>query len=329
MKVSSKFEFHFIYLSFKLIKLRYKLFIRGYVMILLKLLYKLRKRTILLILGLLYLSILIIFGIVYWKIANMSSGEYFIFQSDINMNTKITVFKKNLKINIHNRDFNQIINDLIKSEEYKRPVVKLYADTSSKDKELYAFVLDKPIGEMWACYYYLLLQGNGITHMKIDSAEEQVINNKIKAYKLKLSLYKINSNNKDDSYIVYKKDDSKNFKKIDTVTVWIKDYPIIEDEFLKKDYQFYPLSFYFTNLMENSMSFLDDSPLVLKSVANGSFKYPLWNFLYFSSVTITTLGYGDILPNSTIVRILVMFETVSGVLIIGMFVSCLFWNKYD
>lgn len=298
-------------------------------MILLKPLYKLRKRTLLLILGLLYLSILIIFGIVYWRIANMSSGEYFVFQNDINMNTKITVFKKNLKINIHNRDFNEIINDLIKSEEYKRPVVKLYGNIYGKDNELNIFVLDKPIGEMWANYYYLLLQGNGITHMKIDSAEEQVINNKIRTYKLRISLYKINSKNKDDSYIVYKKDYNKNLEKIDTVIVWIKDYPIIEDEFLKKDYKFYPLSFYFTNLMENSMSFLDDSPLVLKSVANGNFKYPLWNFLYFSSVTITTLGYGDILPNSTIVRILVMFETVFGVVIIGMFVSCLFWNKKD
>lgn len=298
-------------------------------MILLKPLYKLRKRTLLSILGLLYLSILIIFGIVYWKIANISSGEYFVFQNDINMNTKITVFKKNLKINIHNRDFNEIINDLIKSEEYKRPVVKLYGNIYDKDNELNVFVLDKPIGEMWANYYYLLLQGKAITHMKIDSAEEQVINNKIRTYKLRISLYKINSKNKDDSYIVYKKDYNKNLEKIDTVIVWIKDYPIIEDEFLKKDYEFYPLSFYFTNLMENSMSFLDDSPLVLKSVANGNFKYPLWNFLYFSSVTITTLGYGDILPNSTIVRILVMFETIFGVVIIGMFVSCLFWNKRD
>jgi voltage-gated potassium channel len=298
-------------------------------MILLKSLYKLRKRTLLSILGLLYLSILIVFGIVYWKIANISSGEYFVFQNDINMNTKITVFKKNLKINIHNRDFNEIINDLIKSEEYKRPVVKLYGNIYDKDNELNVFVLDKPIGEMWASYYYLLLQGKGITHMKIDSAEEQVINNKIRTYKLRISLYKINSKNKDDSYIVYKKDYNKNLEKIDTVIVWIKDYPIIEDEFLKKDYEFYPLSFYFTNLMENSMSFLDDSPLVLKSVANGNFKYPLWNFLYFSSVTITTLGYGDILPNSTIVRILVMFETIFGVVIIGMFVSCLFWNKRD
>lgn len=298
-------------------------------MILLKPLHNLRKRTLLLILAMLYLSILIIFGLLYWKIANMSSGEYFVFQNDINMHTKITVFKKNLRINIHNKDFNEIINDLIKSEEYKRPIVKLYGDVYDKENELNVFVLDKTIGEMWANYYYLLLQGKGITHMRIDSAEEQVINNKITAYKLRISLYKINSMNTDDSYIVYKKGDSKKLDKIDTVIVWIKDYPLIEDEFLKKDYKFYPLSFYFTVLMENSMSFLDDSPLILKSVATGNFKYPLWNFMYFSSVTITTLGYGDILPNSTIVRILVMFETILGVVIIGMFASCLFWNEKD
>jgi Ion channel. len=296
-------------------------------MILLKSIYKLRKRTLLLILAMLYLSILIIFGILYWKIANISSGEYFIFQNDINMHTKITVFKRILRVNIHNKDFNQIISDLIKSEEYKRPVAKLYGETYDKDNELNIFVLDKPIGEMWANYYHLLLQGKGITHMQIDSSEEQSINNKIRTYKLRISLYKINSKNRDDNYILYKKGDSKNLDKIDTVIVWVKDYPLIEDEFLNKDYKFYPLNFYFPLLMENSMSFLDDSPLVLKSVATGSFKYPLWNFLYFSSVTITTLGYGDILPNSTIVRILVMLETILGVVIIGMFVSCLFWNK--
>lgn len=298
-------------------------------MVLLNPIYKLRKKTLLSILALLYLSILIIFGILYWKIANISSGEYFVFQNDINMHTKINVFKRNLRINIHNKDFNQIISDLIKSEEYKRPVVKLYGETYDKYNELNIFVLDKPIGEMWANYYYLLLQGKGITHMQIDSAEEQHINNNIRTYKLRISLYKINSKNSDDSYILYKKGDSKKLDKIDTVIVWVKDYPLIEDDFLKKDYKFYPLNFYFPLLMENSMSFLDDSPLVLKSVANGNFKYPIWNFLYFSSVTITTLGYGDILPNSTVVRILVMFETILGVVIIGMFVSCLFWNKKD
>lgn len=288
---------------------------------------KVRKRDLLIILGILYLSTLTIFGIAYWKIANISSGEFFVFQNDININTKISVFKKNLKLNVYNRDFNNTISELISSEEYRRSIVKLNVDEKISDKNFFVFTLDKPLGEVWANYYYLLLQGKGITHMKIESAQEQVINNKFHTHKLKISLYKINNKDKDENLIPYRKQDKNKFEKKETTTIWVKDYNIIDEELFEKDYCYYPLSFYFTNIIENSISFLDESPIVLKGVANGSFKYPLWNFLYFSAVTITTLGYGDILPNSTLVRVLVMFETIFGVLIIGIFASCLFWNK--
>lgn len=287
-------------------------------------LYRTRKRNILLILGGVYICTLVAFGVLYWKIANKSSGEFFIFQNDINMNTKASIFKKKLKINIYNRDFNNIVSKLITSEEYKRPVVKL---RNNNDKKMYSFAFDEPLGENWAEYYYLLLDGQGATHMKIENAEENIINNKISTYKLNISLYKIFNKDNNENYIIYKKEDSKKFQKVKSITIWVKDYPIIHEELFRDEECFYPLSFYFVNVMESSISFLDDSPLVLKSVANGSFKYPLWNFLYFSAVTITTLGYGDILPNSTMVRILVMFETIFGVVITGMFASCLFWNR--
>lgn len=289
---------------------------------------KIRKRDLLITLGILYLSTLTMFGVVYWRIANISAGEFFVFQNDININTKISVFKKNLKLNIYNRDFNNTISELISSEEYKRSIVKLNADEQKiKDKNFFIFTLDKPLGEVWANYYYLLLQGKGITHMKIESAREQVINNKFHTHKLKITLYKMKKDDKDENFILFRKEDKDKFEKKETITIWVKDYKIIDEELFDKDYSYFPLSFYFTNLIENSISFLDESPIVLKGVANGSFKYPLWNFLYFSAVTITTLGYGDILPNSTLVRVLVMFETIFGVVIIGMFASCLFWNK--
>lgn len=284
-----------------------------------------RKRSLLTILGILYLSTLITFGIIYWKVANISSGEFFVFQNDININTKVTAFKKALKLNINNREFNNTISDLIVSEEYRRPIVKLEDTEHKKEKNFNVFTFENPLGEIWANYYYLSLQGKGITHMKVESCEEQFVSSKFSCYKLKISLYKVISNDKNDSFILYNK--SNKMKKINNMVIWVKDYPRIEEELFKKGSYFYPLSFYFTNLMENSVSFPDDSPLVLKGVANGSFKYPLWNFMYFSAVTITTLGYGDILPNSTLVRILVMFETTFGVVITGMFASCLFWNK--
>jgi hypothetical protein len=43
----------------------------------------------------------------------------------------------------------------------------------------------------------------------------------------------------------------------------------------------------------------------------------LIDFCYFSTVTMTTLGYGDILPNSGTVRFIVMSQGVLGVLFVG------------
>lgn len=54
---------------------------------------------------------------------------------------------------------------------------------------------------------------------------------------------------------------------------------------------------------------------------NEEINLSLNDFLYFSAVTITTLGYGDILPNSGGIRFLVMIETIAGVIILGLFVS--------
>jgi hypothetical protein len=43
--------------------------------------------------------------------------------------------------------------------------------------------------------------------------------------------------------------------------------------------------------------------------------WSFWDFLYFSGITITTVGYGDILPNSTCIRLIVLSEVLVGVVI--------------
>ena len=50
--------------------------------------------------------------------------------------------------------------------------------------------------------------------------------------------------------------------------------------------------------------------------------------LYFSTVTLTTLGYGDILPHGNF-RIFAMAEVFSGVLLMGFFLAGMsqFYNK--
>jgi hypothetical protein len=52
---------------------------------------------------------------------------------------------------------------------------------------------------------------------------------------------------------------------------------------------------------------------------------PDWNtfirMLYFSAITITTVGYGDIVPVTTRTRLLVAIEAVFGVVLIGLFLN--------
>jgi hypothetical protein len=63
----------------------------------------------------------------------------------------------------------------------------------------------------------------------------------------------------------------------------------------------------------NMITILDQNTLNLP-------EWGLVDFLYFSAVTTTTLGYGDILPNSTLVRVLVMLNTIVGIFVLGFLV---------
>jgi hypothetical protein len=49
-----------------------------------------------------------------------------------------------------------------------------------------------------------------------------------------------------------------------------------------------------------------------------------WDFLYFSTVCQTTLGFGDILPNATSVRLLVVFQVVAGYALIVVLLNVVF-----
>jgi hypothetical protein len=63
------------------------------------------------------------------------------------------------------------------------------------------------------------------------------------------------------------------------------------------------------------------SPNVEIKYADGSSK--IIQSLYFSVVTITTLGYGDITPQSPSAQFLAALESLSGVIIIGLFLNSL------
>lgn len=49
--------------------------------------------------------------------------------------------------------------------------------------------------------------------------------------------------------------------------------------------------------------------------------------IYLSVVTVTTLGYGDIVPKSPLAKLLTSFQAISGVVLVGLFLNSLFSSR--
>lgn len=53
------------------------------------------------------------------------------------------------------------------------------------------------------------------------------------------------------------------------------------------------------------------------------FVWSFWDFLYFSAISQTTVGYGDILPNATSVRLFVVLQILVGYAILVVLLNIL------
>jgi hypothetical protein len=88
-----------------------------------------------------------------------------------------------------------------------------------------------------------------------------------------------------------------------------------------------------TDFQNNVIKLMDAYKNEIGPIENDLNKYlaghKIWtylDFVYFSCITITTIGYGDIIPNSLFIRLMVIFESIIGVLFIC-FAITLFFNK--
>jgi len=59
------------------------------------------------------------------------------------------------------------------------------------------------------------------------------------------------------------------------------------------------------------------------SLININSSQPFWEYLYFSFVTLTTLGYGDIAPVTSAARVLSGFEAIVGQFYLTILVAAL------
>ncbi|QHQ61686.1 hypothetical protein Ana3638_13645 [Anaerocolumna sedimenticola] len=270
-----------------------------------------------------------LFGYLYCYIANYSNGQSFVFQEDILLQTKNIEFQKELNININQN----ITKDLFLNYDKNFILTKL----TKNDSPLITFNLSsagiKPIGVTWANYYIAKWKSEGFNFCSAEIlARNQVVMDKTKYVKIMFSIYNIPTDTFDiisSKELVYLPQVySMLVKKQHGFFIWINENELdLTNEhwtFTGNNNKFATLD-YGKLFISNSINYLDSAvDIIYNYETQSKFKYPLIDFLYFSAVTITTLGYGDILPNSSLVRGLVMTETMIGAIILAISISFLY-----
>ncbi len=268
-----------------------------------------------------YIIVMIIFGLIYWKIAENTRGEAFLYNDNMKIREMNEAFMKSIDVGgIPDELFFRLIDE---SVYYNRKQVRFYYREEDPFKSINAMTR---LSDSEAEFYERLLVGReNISHFRIDkiTKDETFIGlNKvlIKYYtKIDLEAAEIESEN-------YKLSDS--FEEVKEEWILLDQFPEVHQIVIQVSNEFIPVDrilreYYRMSLITPGM----ETVLNLRLIENGQYKYNPLDFIYFSLVTITTLGFGDILPNSTFVRGLVTIETIAGLILIGCVVSSIFQNE--
>lgn len=173
--------------------------------------------------------------------------------------------------------------------------------------------IDK-IGYEWASYYIEMLLSNNYNKYDIKEISDVTLfgngNSRIKEVKYKYIILHVSGENSKDLQLILlikDKDFQENIRNN------------IELDLSKSNlYKINDLSY----ILPYCVNYLDYQYDVAMKVKNT--KPSIWDCLYFSTITITSTGYGDILPNSETIRVAVILEVISGIIVIGLFLSALY-----
>jgi len=260
-------------------------------------------------------------GGIYWISASITKGSSFQFQEDLLISYKVKEFKSKVSIDVDDN----YIKGLFKSFDKYAAEVKMNAEAG------YIHFNFNGIGYEWASYYQKKLAKQSVNFFTINKKDEVHFGSE-KYYNIEMFLYNLPNQDKDmndHGTMTYKSEYKDKMKKIDVIYVAVKEstYNNLRANLdsmtwsTESDNDYYPL-YLGKDFIASSIHYVDNDYYRVNEIEkNNNFSYPFWDFLYFSAVTITTLGYGDILPNTTLIRSVIMVESLLGVILLSMFVS--------
>jgi voltage-gated potassium channel len=261
------------------------------------------------------------FGFAYRSRAESSHGTAFSFVGDILTRSRITAFKEAMKTNVDD-GYVQAIFD---NGAFGYPCNGLHTD---EDMPMYrATICVRPMGLAWALYYVQRLREQGYDRYRIETAEHvsppeeltgayPVLSVSTGTGPVKVTIYpEVNLDLKTCCSMARLRLFGRDGEKI---------VRLVTPEPLAAGSGRISQENNFVTAVAQSYRHIDNDIDLMNRIVDYPTQFALTDFLYFSAVTISTLGYGDILPNSQEVRILVMMEALLGALFFGAFLSASF-----
>ncbi|MGG1515010.1 potassium channel family protein [Paenibacillus oryzisoli] len=284
----------------------------------------------------LYLFVWVWFGSFYYYIAQRANGDDFVFSEQARIETTLKGF---LKEGPYDSFDSTRLKSILANNQYKKEYLKvdsdqyLTLDQSGKDwGDIYENMLGK---EGYSFYSFkispqpLVIEPSMLSYSSITSWGASI--NK-EFVEVTVNLYKQKERFWDAETSVFYFEQSSTLT--NNTNLLEKPDKQIRLYFDKNELNVYLSVFdnekidtHLSNMIANSHTLLDGKFLDIVIKLNNYIEYQIEDFWYFSAVTITTLGFGDIAPNSDTVRVAVMVEALLGMLLIGIYVSIITSDK--
>lgn len=284
-----------------------------------------------------YIFIWLWFGCSYYYISQAVNKNNFIFNERAKLENVVNGVMTTEKYYDSQEGY---VRNIIKNNEYEKNILAL---KKGKDN---INLTQNPVGENWGGFYKEKFLEEGYTHfsfnvlpykfkLTLDYLNTYEDTNKWSVYVnkeyfvIKLNIYKVYDDNNKITLRYIEDEESflqkfnKNKSNFATYTLLLEENSFRTYNEALKSHPYKSLDY----LIASSNVLLGNDNLDISSAIESYSYFTLEDFLYFSAVTITTLGYGDILPNNTIIRNLVMIESMLGVIVSGIYVSLLSVSK--
>jgi voltage-gated potassium channel len=298
------------------------------------------------VLFLAYLLTWLVFGWLYRRAANSSAGRDFIFQEDLKTRSQLEDFKAHCwpsTSELAGVDFLNL-DDMILAVMSDKESTNIRMRAIRYDDSKYPLptwpervfpgyvsIFRKPLGPNWATFYAAKLRTQGFSYYSVSyqliSDFPSQLTPATNAYTAVVVLYKgpvtFKSLGEEENSVVEPSDKSYGQIRATRAGKMIIILTLPHNVLPNTTETLFPVD-EFDRVLKDGVTSPDGCIFQLRQIQRGAYTYPFADFLYFSASTITTVGYGDIVPNSTRVRILVMGELLAGIIFGGGFVTFLF-----